>query len=134
MTTREDDERSLEQIEQDDWGDPPSDATFLVRRVMSLRRTPLKTLGAEELRIMIGQGVGLTVLVPRALAILNEDPLAQGDFYPGDLATVVARRYDEWCDSVPEAAAIMGRVANAIAASAPDADEELSANLARFRS
>jgi hypothetical protein len=39
----------------------------------------------EELRIMIGQGMGLPHLVPGALSLLERDPWAEGDCYPGDL-------------------------------------------------
>jgi hypothetical protein len=34
---------------------------------------------------MIGQGIGLKYLVPVALVPLDNDPLAAGDFYRGDL-------------------------------------------------
>lgn len=51
----------------------------------SLRRVPLKDFSTEDLRIMIGQEIGLKYLLPIALVDLEKDPLAQGDFYPGDL-------------------------------------------------
>jgi len=38
---------------------------------------------------MIGQGIGLAYLVPIALDRLEEQPLAEGDLYPGDLLTAV---------------------------------------------
>jgi hypothetical protein len=34
---------------------------------------------------MIGQKIGLPYLVPLAINALEQDPLAQGDYYPGDL-------------------------------------------------
>lgn len=34
---------------------------------------------------MIGQGLSLEHLIPRAVSVLERDPLAEGDFYPGDL-------------------------------------------------
>ncbi len=39
----------------------------------------------EDLRIMIGQGIGLPWLVPLAIERLQADPLVEGDYYPGDL-------------------------------------------------
>ena len=39
----------------------------------------------EDLRIMIGQRLGLSYLVPKAIDILEHDPLVEGDYYPGDL-------------------------------------------------
>ena len=40
---------------------------------------------------MIGQNIGLSYLVPLALEYLEKDPLAEGDFYPGDLLASVLR-------------------------------------------
>lgn len=56
-----------------------------------LRRKPLDQFVAEDLRIMIGQQIGLQYLLPRAIALLSADPLTEGDFYPGDLLKVVLR-------------------------------------------
>jgi hypothetical protein len=38
---------------------------------------------------MIGQGKGLSFLVPLALDALDRDPLAEGDYYEGDLLKAV---------------------------------------------
>jgi hypothetical protein len=54
-----------------------------------LRTRPIGTLGTEDLRILIGQGIGLPWLVPLALETLEVDPLAEGDCYPGDLLASV---------------------------------------------
>jgi len=43
---------------------------------------------------MIGQRIALDHLVPRAIEILEVDPLAEGDFYPGDLLAAVLREPD----------------------------------------
>jgi CDI immunity proteins len=47
-----DDDWSLEQIEGDVWGGPASDATDLIARVHRLRRKPIGTLTAEDLRML----------------------------------------------------------------------------------
>jgi hypothetical protein len=39
---------------------------------------------------MIGQGLGLPYLVPIALEVLEANPFAKGDYYPGDLLKMVA--------------------------------------------
>jgi hypothetical protein len=75
---------TLEELDGDDWGTPPYDSS-LVKNCYRLRRVPLKDFSIEDLRIMIGQENGLKYLVPIALVELEKDPLAQGDFYPGDL-------------------------------------------------
>jgi len=80
---------SLEDIDGRAWGDPPADATRLVTEVHRLRRVPIGHLNVEDLRLLIGQHESLDVLVPLALEKLAADPLAEGDFYPGDLLAAV---------------------------------------------
>lgn len=50
---------SLEQIEQDAWGDPPADASRLVRTAHELRRRPVALLTVEDLRLLIAQKIGV---------------------------------------------------------------------------
>ena len=57
----------------------------LVTTCKRLYDKPLKDFTTEDLRIMIGQKIGLEFLVPIALERLVENPFEQGDFYPGDL-------------------------------------------------
>ena len=59
--------------------------SYLLSERRRLRAIPLKLLRLEDLRLLIGQAVGLTYLVPLALEHLIQHPLASGDFYPGDL-------------------------------------------------
>ncbi|MBE8523770.1 hypothetical protein ILP97_40850 [Amycolatopsis sp. H6(2020)] len=80
---------SLEQLEGHSWGAPPADATRLVRTAHELRRKPVGELSAEDLRLLLGQHVGVEVLVPVALTHLEHDPMTEGDFYPGDLLVAV---------------------------------------------
>jgi hypothetical protein len=40
---------------------------------------------------LIGQNIGLPFLVPFAIEHLQENPLTEGDFFPGDLLCVVLR-------------------------------------------
>jgi hypothetical protein len=84
--------RSLEEIEDDRWGDPPADATRLVTTAYALRKRPVSALDAEGLRLLISQQIGLDTLVPLALGQVEQDPLAEGDFYPGDLLDALIRR------------------------------------------
>jgi CDI immunity proteins len=84
--------RSLEEIEDDRWGDPPADATRLVSTAYALRKRPVGALDAEGLRLLISQQVGLDTIVPLALDQVERNPLAEGDFYPGDLLDALIRR------------------------------------------
>jgi hypothetical protein len=87
--------RSLEEIEDDRWGDPPADATRLISTAHALRTRPVGALDAEGLRLLISQQIGLDTLVPLALDQVERNPLAEGDFYPGDLLDALMRRVPE---------------------------------------
>lgn len=45
----------------------------------------------ENLRLLIGQNIGLPFLVPLAIEWLRQDPLAEGGCYAGDLLASVLR-------------------------------------------
>lgn len=100
-------DKSLQELENSDWGDPASDDTYLVTTCKDLRRVPLKNLGTEDLRILIGQNIGLPFLIPLALERLSSKPLAEGDFYPGDLLVKVLmsesafwENHSDYCEEV----------------------------------
>lgn len=75
---------TLEELDGEDWGEPTFPSA-LVTNCHRLRRVPLRNFTTESFRILIGQRIGLEWLVPLALDILAKDPLAEGDFYRGDL-------------------------------------------------
>ena len=83
--------KTLTQLEQEDWGAASADASHLIATIHTVRDRPLSQLTVEDLRILIGQQVGLEFVIPLALEILREEPLAEGDFYPGDLLMSVLR-------------------------------------------
>ena len=68
---------------------PPKHDSYLAGTCHDLRSKPIDEFGIEDLRIMIGQSIGLKHLLPVALAQLEENPFAEGDFYPGDLLAAV---------------------------------------------
>ena len=79
---------TLEELENVVWPDPEFDS-YLVTTCHRLRRKPIEDFTTEDLRIMIGQNLGLPFLLPKALIILEDNPLAEGDYFPGDLLTMV---------------------------------------------
>jgi hypothetical protein len=90
---------TLEVLEGDVW--PPADFhSHLVAMVHQLRKKPLLEFTVEDLRIMIGQRIGLPHLMPLAIGILEQEPLAEGDFYPGDLLYSVVGA-DSWLTGQP---------------------------------
>lgn len=94
-------EQTLTQLENDDWG-PPSVQSHLVTECHRLRKKPLQEFSIEDLRIMIGQGIGLKYLVPNAIERLTEEPLLEGDYYPGDLLNAVLRVEKSYWQSHPD--------------------------------
>lgn len=86
-------DQTLDELEAVEWG-PPTYNSYVVTNVHRLRRVPLKQYRIEDLRLMIGQNIGLDYLVPFALDHLEVHPLASGDFYAGDLLASVARVSD----------------------------------------
>jgi hypothetical protein len=81
---------TLDQIDPPAWGEPDFDSG-LVQTCHRLRRKPIGEFTVEDLRIMIGQKIGLRWLMPLALEVLERDPLAEGDFFPGDLLSSALR-------------------------------------------
>jgi hypothetical protein len=111
MLAPSDFDKSLQELEQSDWGEATYDS-HLITTIHRLRRVPLRKFTVEDLRIMIGQSIGLPHLVPVALEHLRKDPLAEGDFYPGDLLKSMLtadstfwREHTEWREEVREIAA-----------------------------
>ena len=81
-------DKSLHELEQSDLGEPTYDS-YLGTTIHRLRRLPLRQFGVEDLRILIGRNIGLQYLIPLAFEYLRKNPLAEGDFYPGDLLNMV---------------------------------------------
>jgi hypothetical protein len=80
---------TLSELEGLSLQEPSETDTALVRACLALMRVPLGQMTTENLRMLIGQEIGLKYLVPIALRKLALDPFADGDFYAGDLLKVV---------------------------------------------
>ena len=77
--------KTLEQLEGDNWGEPTYNS-YAVTTSHRLRRKPLKEFTAEDLRFMLGQQISLPILMPMALDVLElVDPFAGGDMNHGTL-------------------------------------------------
>ena len=77
--------KSLESLEKDFWGEIPKDESRLVTTCHKLRKKQLQEFDTEDLRLLIGQNIGLKYLIPLALEALKTNILAEGDLYEGDL-------------------------------------------------
>lgn len=79
-------QKSLESLEKKTWPTLSSnEASYLINTCNSLRKKQLQDFTTEDLRIMIGQGIGLYFLMPLAIEILKDNLFAEGDYYEGDL-------------------------------------------------
>lgn len=89
--------KTLEHIENDYWGDPAYDS-YVVTTCHSMRKKPLQELTIEEIRLVVGQGFSLEVLMPIAIEKLKENILAEGDLYEGALLSNVLSKntFDYW--------------------------------------
>ncbi|HMC02015.1 MAG TPA: contact-dependent growth inhibition system immunity protein [Flavobacteriaceae bacterium] len=63
--------------------------TSLIRTCYGLIRKPLIDFNIEDLRILIGQSIGLNYLIPLAIEKLKTNILVEGDYYEGDLLKMV---------------------------------------------
>ena len=77
--------KTLEQLDKEDWKESAHDITGLIKKVHLLRKKPLKHFTTEDLRLIIGQSFCLDYLIPIAIDRLKENILAEGDLYEGDL-------------------------------------------------
>jgi CDI immunity proteins len=80
--------KTLQDLDGRDWGEPTYPSR-LVTECHRLRRVPLANYTVENLRLMIGQEIGLAYLVPLAVERLAQEPFVAGDFYEGDLLRAV---------------------------------------------
>lgn len=134
MRRRIDGSRSLTQLENDDWGDPPSGATNLVSWVHRLRRTPLEALDAGDLRVLIGQDIGAGILVPRALSLLRADPWLEGTYFPGDLLAAVLKLPTSFWAGHPAELAVLRQILDAAElGEGEQVDDGVLAEIASFR-
>lgn len=81
---------TLDDLEGVTWGEP----TFpsgLVIRCHELRRQPVDEFTLADFRLLVGQNISLSILMPRVVAALEAEPLIESFGYPGDLLSAVLR-------------------------------------------
>jgi hypothetical protein len=84
--------KSINELEKTSYLANPSEYdSSLVSRCLELRAKPLKDYTVEDLRLMIGQSIGLPWLVPLAIKELASNIFSEGDLYAGDLLMNVLR-------------------------------------------
>jgi len=92
---------TIEKLEGVAWDEPEYDS-YLVTTCHQLRKKPIDEFGVEDLRVMIGQNIGTEHLMPRALELLEQDPLIWDYHYPGELLQAVLNLPDSYWKSHPD--------------------------------
>ncbi|MET7988484.1 contact-dependent growth inhibition system immunity protein [Streptomyces sp. NPDC005281] len=94
-----------------------------------MRRRPIGELTVEDMRLLIRQDIGLPYLLPLALEVLRENPMAQGHMYEGDLLSAVFTRNPSlWAAEFPE----LGREFRAIVSKLTGLPPDLQQRAERF--
>lgn len=93
--------KSITQLENNDWGEPPSELAVSLKRCYELRHKKLEKFEIEDMRLLIGYGIGLKFLMPMAINLLEKNPLAKGQHYLGDLLVNVLRANGEYYEINP---------------------------------
>ncbi|WP_417882727.1 contact-dependent growth inhibition system immunity protein [Xanthomarina gelatinilytica] len=95
--------KSIEQLENDYWKDEIEFPSNLVINCHKYRKIPIKDLTIEQLRLLISQKVGIDYLTKIAIEKLEQNILAEGDLYEGDLLEAVLGLPTEfWTDKQTE--------------------------------
>ncbi|WP_342086199.1 contact-dependent growth inhibition system immunity protein [Dyadobacter sp. OTU695] len=63
----------------------PLVSTNLINKHNQLLKKNVDDFSVEDIRFMIGQRTALEILLPRAIELLNENIIAEGDLFEGDL-------------------------------------------------
>jgi hypothetical protein len=104
--------KTLEALEKKEW-QPVDFDSFLIKRTHELRKKVLSDFTIEDLRIMIGQQIGLDYLIPLAIEVLTVNLFAEGDFYEGDLLQSVLKTESRfWGDNKQYLLAINSLIKN----------------------
>jgi hypothetical protein len=83
--------KSFETLENHHWGDLETAKTNLVKRCMELSKVSVGNFTVSDLRVMIGQKLGLQYLIPLAIEKLQDNIFVDSELYAGDLLESVLR-------------------------------------------
>jgi CDI immunity proteins len=123
---------TLDDLEGVVWG-APTFPSGLVTRCHEFRRKPVSEFTLADIRLLIGQNISLPILIPRALAALETDPLVEAFGYPGDLLSAVVRADRDYLRQHPELVARIcsaaERAAMSLRAGAVDLDPATRSDL-----
>ena len=82
--------KSIEELEND-YRSETEFSSYVSETCHNARKKPITKLSYEEIRLMIGQKIGLKYLLPVAVSILEKNPLIEVTFFNGDLLIQLLR-------------------------------------------
>jgi hypothetical protein len=124
--------KRLEELERQIW--PHNDfGSHVVQESQRLRKVPIGALSIEDLRLLIGQKMGLEFLVPLVLERLAANPLVSGDYYEGDLLSMVLAIPDTFWAAHPALNNQMVEIGLHLASLSETVNEEFLPSLRRFQ-
>lgn len=122
--------KTLQELENSDWGETKETDTSLIKECLELRRLPLKDFTDGDLCTMIGQEIGIKYLIPMALELLRLDPLNEAGLYPGCLLSNILRVSSKYWDQNPDLREEVKKIyQNAMKVKDDDFDEDSRASL-----
>ena len=80
--------KSIIELENWDWHDNSLD-TYVVQTSQRALKKPLNQLSLEEIRLLLTQRLGVSYVLPMAVAALERDILQEVYYYEGDLLNAV---------------------------------------------
>ena len=95
------DDHTLEELENHIWPPLPEYPTKMVGQVYITRKKRIGDMDTNDFRLLIGQGVGLEFLIPKAIECLKRKILEDALYYPGDLLMVVLEAKREYWETHP---------------------------------
>ena len=83
--------KSIEQLEKDSWKEPSEFPTEIVEKCHRYRKISIAELTNEQMRLLISQEIGIDHLIGPILRRLEQNILAEGNLYKGDLLVSISR-------------------------------------------
>ncbi|WP_397447792.1 contact-dependent growth inhibition system immunity protein [Polaribacter sp. R77954] len=84
-------EKSIEQLENNYWKKESEFPTTLIEKCFEYRKIKLSELSTEQIRLLISQEIGIDFLIEIAIKKLEQNIIAEGNLYEGDLLDSVSK-------------------------------------------
>ena len=87
---------SIEELEDNYWNEPTLQS-YVITTCYKARKKPIRLLSNEEVRLLIGQKIGLKYILALAVNTLKKEPLIEVEYFGGDLLLSLLRlELNDW--------------------------------------